>query len=67
MSLVAHAKSISSQRPALGEGTLDLLPRHAVDQHCQWVAQIDHLIEAVAEKMSSVMALLSKLPENRLH
>jgi hypothetical protein len=27
------------------------LPRHTVGQHCQRVAQIDHLVQAVAEKV----------------
>jgi hypothetical protein len=29
----------------------DFLPRHAVDQHRQWMAQIDNLIRAITEKI----------------
>lgn len=38
-------------RPALRKGSFDFLPRHAVGQDRQRVAQIDHLIQAVAEKV----------------
>lgn len=38
-------------RPALGKGRLDLLPGHPVGQHRRRVAQIDHLIQAIAEKI----------------
>ena len=38
-------------RPALGQGRLDLLPGHAVGQHRKRVAQIDHLVQAVAEEI----------------
>jgi hypothetical protein len=37
--------------PALGQGSFDFLPRHAVGKHRQWVAEIDHLIQAVSEKV----------------
>jgi hypothetical protein len=36
---------------ALGPRCFDFLPRHAVGQDRQRVAQIDHLIQAVAEKV----------------
>jgi len=38
--------------PALDEGSIDLLPMHAVGQHRKRVAQIDHLIKAVTEKVN---------------
>lgn len=43
--------SLDLTRPALGERCFDFLPGHSVGQHRQRVAQIDHLIEAVAEKV----------------
>ena len=43
---------------------LDLLPRHARSQHGQWMAQVDHLVEAAAEEVGRVTHR-EKLPENR--
>ncbi|PUE49517.1 hypothetical protein B9Z45_15710 [Limnohabitans sp. 2KL-17] len=37
--------------PTLGKRCFYCLPRHATSQHRQWVAQIDHLIQAVTEKV----------------
>ena len=37
--------------PVMCEGSINFLPRHAVGQHRQRVAQIDHLIQAVTEKV----------------
>jgi hypothetical protein len=43
--------SLDRTRPPLRKGCLYFLPRHAIGQHRQWVVQIDHLIQAVAEKV----------------
>ena len=53
-------------RPTLGQRRFDLLPGHPVGQHCQRMAQIDHLIQAVAEEFIG-HGVAQKLPENGLH
>jgi hypothetical protein len=37
--------------PSAAQGSLDLLPRHAIGHHRQRIAQIDHLVQAVGQKV----------------
>src|SRR5574343_1079548 len=48
-SIFLPALTCRAQRWA--QGSLDLLPWHPVGQDRQWMAQIDHLVQAVAEKI----------------
>jgi hypothetical protein len=43
--------SLDLTSPALRKGSFDFLPRHSIGQHRQRMAQIDHLIQAITEKV----------------
>ena len=43
--------SLDQTCPVLHRGRFDLLPRHSVGKHRLRVAQIDHLVQAFAEKV----------------
>ncbi|UBQ05492.1 hypothetical protein LCC91_03025 [Tepidimonas taiwanensis] len=44
-------------RQALRDRVLEPLPRHALCQHRQWVAHIDHVLQTQPEKILAVHAL----------